>query len=88
MFGRGSIYSRIKINYRGLDVENLIRTEIERQKGRSIISCKSRYRRYSTRTDSLILVYINNCIREQVCKVVRQILEKDIYLKELPFYPV
>jgi hypothetical protein len=88
MVGRGGTHGRIKINYRGLDVENLIRSEIEGRKGRSVISCKSRCERCSTRTDGLILVCVNNHIREQVRKVVRQMLEKDIHLKELPFHPV
>ncbi|KAN0103431.1 hypothetical protein V8E51_011744, partial [Hyaloscypha variabilis] len=46
------------VNYGDLDVENLIRSEIERSK------C--------------------NLVRE----VVRQVLDKDIHLKELPFHPL
>lgn len=43
MVGRVGTYDRIVSNYRGLDVENLIRSEIEGRKGRSVISCKSGY---------------------------------------------
>ncbi|KAG4410826.1 hypothetical protein IFR04_016035 [Cadophora malorum] len=52
------------VNYRGLDVENLIRSEIEGRKGRSVIS------------------------RQQVREAVRQMLDKDLHLKELPFHPL
>jgi hypothetical protein len=41
MVGRVGTHDRIVVNYSGLDVENLIRSEIEDRKGRSIISCKS-----------------------------------------------
>lgn len=43
MVGRVDKHDRIIVNYRGLDVENLIRSEIEGRKGRSVISCKSGY---------------------------------------------
>jgi hypothetical protein len=42
MVGRVGTHDRIVVNYRGLDVENLIRSEIEGRKGRSVVSCKSR----------------------------------------------
>ena len=43
MVGRVGTHDRIVVNYRGLDVENLIKSEIEGTKGRSVISRKSRY---------------------------------------------
>ena len=42
MVGRVGTHNRIVVNYRGLNVENLIRSEIEGRKGRSVVSCKSR----------------------------------------------
>jgi len=41
--GRVGRHDRIVVNYRGLDVENLIRSKIEGRKGRSVISRKSVY---------------------------------------------
>jgi hypothetical protein len=59
MVSRGSTHGRIKVYYRGLDVENPIKSEIEEQKGRSVISRKSRYGMdclcHSTNTRGLIL---------------------------------
>ena len=43
MVGRVGTHDRIVVNYRGLNVENLIRSEIEGRKGRSVVSCKSGY---------------------------------------------
>jgi len=71
MLGRVGTHGRIMVNYRGLDVENLIRSEIEGRKGRSVIS-----------------LCVNNHVREQVRDVVRQMLDKDIDLKELPLHPL
>ncbi|KAH6696565.1 hypothetical protein BKA61DRAFT_741711 [Leptodontidium sp. MPI-SDFR-AT-0119] len=69
--GRVGRHDRIIVNYRGLDVENLIRSEIEGRKGRSVIS-----------------LCVNSYVGEQVREAVRQMLDKDIYLKELPFHPL
>jgi len=74
------------VNYRGLDVENLIRSEIEGRKGRSVISCKSSYKEMPYLLTDDLIVCVNNYIGEQVREVVRQMLDKDIHLKELPFY--
>ncbi len=43
MVGQVGTYDCIVVNYRGFDIENLIRSEIEGRKGRSVVSCKSRY---------------------------------------------
>lgn len=43
MVGRVGRHDRIIVNYRGFDIENLIRSEIEGRKGQSVISCKSGY---------------------------------------------
>jgi hypothetical protein len=43
MVGRVGTHDRIIVNYGDLDVENLVRSEIEGRKGRSVISCKSEY---------------------------------------------
>ncbi|CZR58393.1 uncharacterized protein PAC_08285 [Phialocephala subalpina] len=71
MVGRISTHDRIIVNYRGLDVENLIRSELEGRKGQSVVS-----------------LCVNYHIGEQVREVVRQMLDKDIQLKELPFHPL
>jgi hypothetical protein len=51
-----------------------------------MISYKSSYKEMPYLLINDLIVYVNNYIREQVREVVRQILDKDIHLKELPFY--
>jgi hypothetical protein len=43
MVGRVGTHDRIIVNYRGFDIGNLIRAEIEGRKGRTVISCESGY---------------------------------------------
>ena len=86
MVGRVGKHDRIVVNYRGLDVENLIRSEIKGRKGRSVISCKSGYEEMPYPLTDGLIVCVNNHVGEQVREVVRQMLDKDIYLKELPFH--
>jgi hypothetical protein len=47
MVGQVGKHDRIIVNYRGLDVKNLIRSEIEGRKSRSVILCKSGYKEMS-----------------------------------------
>jgi len=88
MVGRVGKHDRIIVNYRGLDVENLIRSEIEGRKGRSVISCKSGNEQMPYPLTDDLTVCVNNHVGEQVREVVRQMLDKDIHLKELPFHPL
>lgn len=41
MHGEGGTHGRIKIEYRVLDIENIIRFKLMKRKGRSVILCKN-----------------------------------------------
>ncbi|KAF7894689.1 uncharacterized protein EAF01_010139 [Botrytis porri] len=74
MSGKGGEHGRIDLEYKILDIDNIIKTELSVKRGRS-----------------MVLVCVKRSIGKQIRKAIRAMINRerqDIYLKELPFYPV